>query len=67
MTQNPEYLTSKELADRFRIAENTVASWRMRKVGVPYVKMQGKVRYKLEDVVKYEKENMKNVGVEIVN
>lgn len=62
MTNNPEYLTPQEVAQRIRVKEGTLAQWRMRKIGIDYIKMEGKILYNKEDVEEYEKQNTIKVG-----
>lgn len=57
ITENPTYLEPREVADRFKISENTLAGWRKKNSGPDYKKFGGKILYLLEDVIKYEKEN----------
>lgn len=51
------YLNESELAERWSIEKNTLAQWRMQKRGISYVKIEGNVRYDLDDVVEYEAKN----------
>lgn len=39
-----------ELAAFLKVTEKTLAQWRWRKVGPPYLKVGGEVRYRWEDV-----------------
>lgn len=55
--EKPTYLEPREVADRFKISENTLAGWRRKNTGPNYKKFGGKVLYLLEDLIKYEKEN----------
>lgn len=53
-----EYLTTEELARRWRIHPKTLSNWRVKKVGPPWVKLngpRGKVLYSIADVVAFEK------------
>ncbi len=49
-----EFLTTRELAERWKIKENTLAILRVNSNGCPYVKIGRTVRYRLSDVVAYE-------------
>jgi hypothetical protein len=51
------FLTSKELADRWRLSDQTLANWRHARTGPPYVRVGGKPLYRLGDVEAYEAEN----------
>lgn len=52
-------LTSDQLAERIGVAPGTVRQWRMRGEGPPFIKhtkkANGMVRYRLADVVEWEK------------
>lgn len=50
-----QYLTTKDLAQRWRVREETLRAWRVRKVGPPWRKIGPLVRYTLRAVEKYEK------------
>lgn len=62
MSKNPEYLTPMEVATRFKLSENTLAGWRMKSRGPKYLKLEGKILYKLEDVEKYEADSLVQPG-----
>lgn len=54
---NETFLTSKELAERWKLEENTIRRWRSKGVGPDYIKLEGKkgaVRYSLKGVEDYE-------------
>ncbi len=53
------YLSTKELADRWRIDEKTLANQRSSFQGLPYTKIGGRVLYKMEDVLAVEVEGQK--------
>lgn len=44
------YMDSHEVAGYLRISFNTLNCWRSRREGPPFVKVGGKVRYRLADV-----------------
>lgn len=54
-----EFLTPKQLADRWQRPEGTLAQWRYRAKGPRYTKLEGTVRYRLSDVEAFEKANEK--------
>ena len=56
-----ELLTAAELAKRWRgkITEGTLANWRSQDKGPRFTKMGGVILYPLDQVEKYEKENLK--------
>ena len=45
-----EYMDLREAAGYLRISINTLNCWRSRREGPPFVKVGGKVRYRLADV-----------------
>lgn len=47
-----------ELADRWGISERTLERWRWLGEGPAYLKIGGRVVYRLEDVEHYEAENL---------
>lgn len=48
---NSKYLTPKELSKYLEISTQTLAIWRTNKTyPLPYIKVGGRVRYKIEDV-----------------
>lgn len=53
------WLTTEELAARWKMSEQRLRTWRMQKIGPPYCKIgDGKkspVRYHLPDVEEFEK------------
>jgi hypothetical protein len=52
-------LLQNELADRWRMSERTLERWRWLGVGPRYLKLQGRVVYRLEDVLDHEAENLR--------
>ena len=52
-------LTPDELAKRIKVDVGTLQNWRSRGIGIPYVKFgtshKAPVRYRLEDVINWEK------------
>lgn len=56
MTYSP-FLTQTELAQRWRISERTLEGWRYNRRKVKFVKILGRVLYRLEDVERLELES----------
>ena len=58
-------LTPKELSERWGglVTTATLANWRARRrkhhVGLPYVKLGGKVVYDIQDIEKYEEKTLR--------
>ena len=48
----------KELAVRWDVSERTLEGWRWRGVGPAFLKLGGRVVYRLEDVLAYEAEHL---------
>lgn len=48
------YLTTKELAYRWRLQIKTLHNWRAQMKGPKFVKIMGKVLYEVEEVEKWE-------------
>lgn len=49
------FLTSKELATRWRLSEQTLANWRHGRKGPPFCRIGAKVLYPTEAVMAFEK------------
>jgi phosphatidylserine decarboxylase len=58
-TSSGEFLTVAALVDRWKgqVATATLATWRSRNTGPAFVKVGGRVLYRLEDVEVYENKN----------
>ena len=50
------WLTAAELADRLKVAQSTLWQWNLRDYGPPAVRMGGKLRYRVEAVEAWERE-----------
>ena len=49
------YLTFKELADRWRLSDQTLANWRYAGKGPPFIRVGARVLYPSEGIHAYEK------------
>lgn len=49
------YLTEREVAQRFGLSTQAIQKWRRQDRGPAYFKMEGTVRYRLEDIEAYER------------
>jgi hypothetical protein len=47
-------LTTKQLAERWKLSENTLISWRSRGIGPVYLKLTTHVMYRLTDIEDFE-------------
>ena len=54
-----DHLTEQELSHRWLIPPETLRTWRARKQGPPYLKLEGKVRYRMADVEEYERSKLR--------
>uniref|UniRef100_A0A6M3LH52 Putative DNA binding, helix-turn-helix domain containing protein n=1 Tax=viral metagenome TaxID=1070528 RepID=A0A6M3LH52_9ZZZZ len=57
MNEKTLFLTSKELAERWRIAEGTLRNLRYQGKGIPYIKVNDKILYAIRTIEKFEEEN----------
>lgn len=59
ITTASEMLSVDDLISRWRgqVKATTLATWRSRKLGPPYVKVGGRVLYPVKDVEEYERRN----------
>ena len=56
----PEQLmTQEELAFRWKISEATLERWRSEGIGPVFLKLQGQVRYRIEDIEAYEIDSLR--------
>lgn len=53
-----EFLTTKELAARWKLSNKTLNNWRGKRTGPSFVKVGKSVLYRLDDVLAYEEENL---------
>ena len=51
---NQTYLNERELAKKWGISHRTLQRWRWLKQGPNYLKIGGRVRYRPEDILKFE-------------
>ena len=58
MTGN-NYMTQTQLAERWQVAESTLERWRSEGVGPIYMKILGRVRYRLSDITDFEEESLR--------
>ncbi|WP_043743558.1 helix-turn-helix transcriptional regulator [Paramagnetospirillum magneticum] len=48
------FLCQKQLAKRWGISHRTLESWRYRGIGLPYLKLGGRIVYRIGDIEAYE-------------
>ena len=56
------HLKQRELADRWNISPRTLERWRWVGEGPQFIKIGGRVVYRLEDVEAYEAEQLQAAG-----
>jgi len=49
-----QHLQQRQLADRWGVSEATLERWRSDGIGPVFLKLQGRVLYRLEDIESYE-------------
>ena len=57
-----EFLTTKELADRWRVTEKSVLKWRKEGKAPPFYTIHNRILYKLADVEELEKAKRKSTN-----
>ena len=50
-----EFLTPKQVAERYGAKVTALSNWRFHKKGPPYTKVGGKVLYPLDELIEWEK------------
>lgn len=58
-TVNVRHLNQRQLADRWSVSEATLERWRSEGIGPVYMKLQGRVLYRVDDVESYEEQSMR--------
>ena len=53
------FLTSKELAERWKISSETLRSWRFSALGPHYTQINGVIRYNLDVIEQFERERLR--------
>lgn len=51
-----KHLNQRQLAERWNVSEASLERWRSAGIGPVYLKLQGRVLYRLEDIEAYEAE-----------
>ena len=63
MDQN--LLSTKEAADFLGLKSQTLATWRMRKEKIPFIRVGRKIAYRQEDIEHFLAQNMVTVSSEV--
>jgi predicted site-specific integrase-resolvase len=58
MQEKIKHLNQGELAERWNISEATLERWRSDGIGPVFLKLQGRVLYRIEDVEAFETESL---------
>ena len=61
------HLTQRELAERGRLSGATLERWRGEGLGPQYLKLHGRVLYRIADVEAYEEQCLRSSTVEAIN
>ncbi|WP_031595375.1 helix-turn-helix domain-containing protein [Ferrovum myxofaciens] len=62
-----KHLNQRQLADRWDISDATLERWRSEGIGPVFLKLQGRVLYRHEDVEAFESESLRKSTSERVN
>ena len=54
-----KHLNQRQLADRWDVSEATLERWRTEGIGPVFLKLQGRVLYRVEDVESYEVDSLR--------
>jgi hypothetical protein len=53
------HLNQRQLADRWDLSEATLERWRSEGIGPIFLKLQGQVRYRIEDIESFEADSLR--------
>lgn len=53
-----KHLNQRQLAERWGVSEASLERWRTEGTGPAFLKLQGRVAYRLEDIEAFEAENL---------
>jgi predicted site-specific integrase-resolvase len=56
---NIKHLNQRQLADRWDVSEATLERWRSEGIGPVFLKLQGRVLYRHEDVEAFESDSLR--------
>jgi predicted site-specific integrase-resolvase len=60
MQQKVRHLTQGELAERWNCSEASLERWRCEGIGPVFMKLNGRVLYRIEDIETYEAQCMRS-------
>lgn len=55
------HLHQEDLAQRWRVSPRTLERWRYLQIGPPYLKIGGRVVYRLADIEEYERNHLRGL------
>jgi len=58
------HLSQKQLALRLGLSERTIEGWRYRCKGPDYLRLEGRIAYRLADVERFEADSLRRSGAE---
>lgn len=58
-TEPVRHLNQRQLADRWDLSEATLERWRSEGIGPVFLKLQGQVRYRIEDIEAFEVDSLR--------
>ena len=54
-----KHLNQRQLADRWDVSEATLERWRTAGIGPVFLKLQGRVLYRVEDIEAFESDSLR--------
>ena len=54
-----KHLNQRQLADRWDLSEASLERWRTEGIGPVFMKLQGRVLYRVEDIESFENESLR--------
>ena len=60
----PRWWTEDELASEWKLSVKALQKWRRNSVGPAFFKLEGSIRYKLEDIEEFEARNRRSFDPE---
>ena len=62
-----KHLNQRQLADRWDVSEASLEHWRSEGIGPIFLKLKGRVLYRLEDIEAFELRSLRRSTSEVVN
>jgi hypothetical protein len=59
-SDSTRHLTAKELARRWNLSFRSLERWRLEGKGPPFMKLNGRCRYRIEDIEAFEQARMRD-------